>query len=655
MPHTQASAGSSSSNRALLDHQFQPPEATPERRQPLRGKLYGMVQALARGSSDIFKRPMCLNANDSPHLENLARKTPAAQHPAAHHLRSVTFSTQRPSNQPPPFPFGVTHRFTGGVESMSHPPTVASLMPQLRASLSSKQGFVYIRDANGLSPVEQYVEQLRRSDAIPLGHGCSLVGAFTTPPAIASVFSPQWTFQVYDANLQYTFDVPVTEIPLVDLPNPNQRAQQLMHIKDCMDSHLRSLPDTYKDSPQCPSIICPQYPRIAQLVTAQEECLGRQFRGELNCRHGGEWIGAVEELLPIISPEKPQFRGEESCDVETFFVQKGIRDVGMHLLPPSLGNICQPLIDGACIRGFKRHLLNRPAQAEPKPEPARPVHRTASATPWLDCRDHGLAFKTPVEHMQCGTQAINGFFQQHRLRASAMAAHVAARQLDTYQALGLPIHEQKGFMHPKLLRALFAEKPVQLTQQEFIGNDPQALDMSSELTRWQGWQQLVNASPAAQGKNWINHRAELMAIRDLVITPDMWLAAQRGIDVADLKAVLNTELERNHPPHLPSRLMHLDIHAQPQTMQGLESFAMQSLAQGKDCPIIVRTGRQAGHFLTIVPDRHGNWLSLNSDGTQESGVQRCKLWCRAGELAQSFRAHGVGDVLIDEQFNRGGH
>ena len=616
-----------------------------------KNKFMRAAKRIAQGISTALK-PGC----DKAGVPQQSRATSGQ----AHTTRTVRFPSTVTHSIHQAFPFQVSHTFSAGTQARQSAPSVSSLMPQLSSSLANKQGFVYIRDDAGPSPLVQFVEAFKSWGSVDLGNGCRLIGAYVPPTEKQSVFSPNWIFQIYDSNLEANFEVPVTEVPFTNLADPNNRTEQLIHLNNCMDTHLRSLPSEFKDSPECPTIICPQAPRLAQLLTAQEECLGRQYRGELNCRESIDWICAGEELLQDISPERPRFQGEESCDFESFFRRTGVYNIGLKPLPFSIGHPNAIHREASVIRGYKRHLPNNnsvpaiPQAAASTPKVAPPIHTSQAKAPtanisqpqWLKNRDIGLAYKEPLGQMQCASQAINSLLQRHAVTAESVSAHIAANRIDTLIQLGMSISEQKGLTHAKLMTAMINGQTVEISKQDFIGANPLELDLATEQTPLESWQKLINLSPRGQGKNWIDNVRELNAIDRLHVTPEMWLSAQRGAETSELLNMLNGQLETIREKHLPQEMTHWSLADHRSDIPQLELVARRALARQKDFPIVVRTGGQSGHFHTIVPDSQGNWLSLNSDTTEQTGIQPCNRWCNAGELNASFRRAGVSDILI---------
>lgn len=569
-----------------------------------------------------------------------------------HRMQVAKFPSSASSARKPVFPFQVKHTFSGGLSGSARAPNIQSLWPQLKSSLSNKQGFVYIRDSAGPSPVDAFVKSFQKTGSLQLGDDCTLIGAYV--PEDRSAFSSNWVFQVYDRNLGLSFDVPVSEVPFNDLINPNNRTAQLIKLNDCMDWHLRALPDAFKDSPECPAIVCPQLPRLAQLLTAQEECLGRQYRGELNCRQSIDWICAAEKLLGTISPESPRFQGEESCDFESFFLGKGVHHIGLYPLSFSIGLEQRQIIEGAIIRGYKRHLIHNT-----KPQAAAINPGNQNTTPdWLESRNRSCAYKEPSRQMQCSSNAINGLFQQHVVTPEMAASHVISNRLTLLQHMysesgnnWFAVNQQKGLMHPKILTAILNGNSVTITKQEFIGEDPSMLDFTSEKIVGDTWRELVNASPYAVGKNWIEHEEELTRIESLTITPEIWISSQRGMELPLVQSLLNQQLEQHPKDRLPTKMVHWDMKDHQQDVHQLEAMARTALQNGKDFPILIRTGGVSGHYQTIVPTAQGNWLTLNSNGTRIQGIQPCDEWCRAGLLAQTILAIKNANILVPDYSN----
>lgn len=592
---------------------------------------------------------------------------------AAHALRTVQFPSSRQTNCLEHFPFQISHTYSTGGNTISTLPTLNTLLPELSGALANKQGFVFIYDAAEPSPIEQFANWFQGRNAIDIGEGCKLIGAYRTPRKQASIVSPEWVFQVHDSHMMQTFDVPVTEAPLESLVNQLNRNKQLLHLNDCMDSHLRSIPAAFQDSPESPAILCPELPRLAQLLTAQEECLGQQLRGELKCKSNIDWMAAVNEALAKICPENPDFQGEEGCDVESFFATKSIHTFADKTLPFSIGGLEAGPMHPQLIRGFKRHLpaqvfeANRAShtginQAAARPSRmfslAPPTQTTALATlnaavnkpEWLANRDLKLAYKEPTGQMQCASQAINTVLQSHVATPELVAAHIATSRQGMLQEIGISMNEQRGLMHPKILKALEARQTIQISRNDFLGNAPNALDIGSDESPSASWQKLINSSPQAQGKNWVDNHHELNSISSLEINANVWLSAQRGIETEELLTMLNRHLNSpNKPTHLPPQMQHINLRKSPEQIRQLERQAQNAVKANQDFPVVLRTGGAAGHFHTIVPDSKGNWLSLNSDSTQTRGVQKCQQWCGAGQLGASLKNAGVTDLLVPAQ------
>lgn len=611
-------------------------------------KFVATIKRIAKSASNLWK-------GNEP-LQSPARNETLHNHT----LRSVHFPSCVAANQSTHFPYLVEHSFSAGNTLSAKAPNVMALLPQLAKSLSNKQGFLYIRDGAGRSPIEGFVEAFKKGGNIELGDNCRIIGAYASEKN--SEISPVYIFQIHDSSIEATFDVPVTEAPFDKLKDPANRTEQLIKLKHCMDNHLRALPSPFKDSTECPAIICPQMPRLAQLVTAQEENLGRQFRGELQCRTGAAWLTAGEELLEILSPELPRFVGEESCDFETFFGCVAIGDAGVNPLPYSIGNYNNPS-EGAAIRAFKRHLPNpEPGQPETgqsgqatqsaanqqRPNLSVPRQGNISLPALLLQRSQGLAYKEPLEQMQCASQSVNSLLHQHSATASDVAFYLVDRKIDGLKTYGASLADQKGLMLPHIVQALKNKQTVTISKADFMGDNPNEICLATDQTIRESWQKLVNESPLSRGKNWVNNRTELEGIVQLEITANSWMAAQRGTEMVDLLNLVNAQLQQTNQIHLPPAMAHLNMIDHSTHMRQLEDLACRAIAHGKDFPIIVRTGAdgEAGHYQTIVPDSNGNWLSLNADQTRQRGVQHCNQWCASGELFRSLQRMGANNILV---------
>ena len=248
--------------------------------------------------------------------------------------------------------------------------------------------------------------------------------------------------------------------------------------------------------------------------------------------------------------------------------------------------------------------------------------------------------------MQCASQAINCLMQRHVAGPEQVASFVVGQKLQMLEQLQINPDTQGGLMHPTVVQAILLGQNVTISKADFLGATPDETCVATELAPTQSWRQLINIGAVERNQNWVNHSEELSAINQMTITPEDWLSVQRGTEMRDLLELANTTLASSRQAHQPRSMTHLNVTGQPREIARQEQRAHQFIAKGKDFPIVVRTGGMAGHYYTIVPDQHGNWLGLNALGTSITGVQPCAIFSRAGHLAETLERLNVTDILV---------
>lgn len=247
--------------------------------------------------------------------------------------------------------------------------------------------------------------------------------------------------------------------------------------------------------------------------------------------------------------------------------------------------------------------------------------------------------------MQCASQAINCVMQRHELGSEQVASFVVGQKLGMLDQLEVDTGTQAGLMHPTIVQAMQAGESVTISKVDFLGTTPDVMCLASELTLRDSWRQLINIGAVERKQNWVEHGDELSAINQMTITPEDWLSVQRGTEMRDALELVNTTLASSRQAHQPRSMTHLNTREHLSEITQLERRAQKYIARGQDFPIIVRSGQMAGHYYTIVPDQHGNWLGLNSLGTAITGVQPCETFSRAGDLAQTLQRLNINDLL----------
>lgn len=579
------------------------------------------------------------------------------------------------------FPHEVSRLMQKQIEEGGGAWSALDLLSNLSESMEQKQGFVLLRDASEPSLGEAFNKALTQAGGqIKLDEHCTLIALSGPLNKLQETGVTQWQAMVFDDRLGFEVPVPLTECVLPHAAQATSDdphlAQKLMTGKKVMDAHLEEVHSAFADSPHNPPVLCPSNPRLAQLLTAQEECLSRYYRRLHTSNDRFEWLCFMESVLGEPQFGQSAYRGEEGCGVEAFFThlpkvecrESPTFSLGGHAnLAPNQDNYAD------YIRAYKRHL---PAQPQPvqKTAPQRvasPSSSSASSTgasssaaaaqagpsrpnPWAQ-RANGMAYKESSRQMQCGLNAFNGLMQGPALSAGELVRYEVQRHARVGELLGLPPHQAKGLMHPAVIDQLTAQGRATATKSMFGAG----LDPVLEQSHADQWKALVNSTPQARGKNWVDDGAALRAIDRIEISADQWLSAHRGLDMEGFKQLINERVAQAPQNmlgmQLPQQFALSQVNPQsaPQLAQHHSQQAAAWLASGsvqapKDYPLVVRcggSGQDAGHYYTVVPDGQGNWLSLNGDGTSHDGQQACRVWAQQGGLGDAFIAHGVQQVI----------
>lgn len=563
-------------------------------------------------------------------------------------------------------------------------PGLLDFLPELHHVLEQKQGVIYLGSRQARNQAILLRDHLKAVDGLDLDpEGKNrLIGIYQAAPPNEH-YGELWMMQIHDRHLGLSIDVPLTLLTLDNLDTDRSLnesdafVEQLAYVQENTDRHLMKIHQIYQDSPTQPAILCPENPRYSQMVCAIEEVRAQQMRRQVPGSDRSELFYAVTQTFNRIADSQRGYQGEEGSLVEAYVSERMVDDdLPGQVIPFSVGGLHETeqqnlpkdlTVWPKYIRAFKRHIQSdkptiEPANTTPmSPSPqAESVQQTQSIESSLSLdgkqpesqRENRLgsyAYKEASKQMQCGVQAINGYFQGPVLSAGALVPQMIADRLNFLEAIDTPPEGLCGLAHPLVLQSLKEGKPATISKTDFLGTEPNTLGVLSEQSPQSEWQQLINLQNP--GKDWVDDKRELDRIDHITVTPEHWLSCQRGLDVEEITRLTN-QLLKDKPAqwsHLPEQVEKIEIDDGENTPKKL-GFLLESWLQKHpqaDLPVMVLQGRQGSgnHFYTIVPDAHGNWLSLNSDGTERDGLQECSLWAEKGQLGVKLSQVGAGALI----------
>lgn len=582
---------------------------------------------------------------------------------------------------------------------------ITKILPQLNQAIHQKQGLVLLGTPGCKDQGEILLAHLKNQGGMDIDPNNRLIGAYSIRETQENMLHPLWMLQVYDRGLGMTIDVPMTQITLENLETNRPYyeggdfVRQFDNIRESMDSHLLHIHPLFQDSPTQPAILCPENPRLSQLVCATEEIISRQARGEMAYKSRADYLEEIGEVLRSLSdfrsnPGGSAYFGEEACRVEDYLAQSLYTiDPPRVIHPKSIGHLgdvsweqlnSQLNVHPARIRALKRHApLGEPPSTSSSPSPISmpqtrvqsQVAQTSDRTlrtepdnnPGLELHPPGLslnplrpttlpahrlnqmAYKESAKQMQCGVQAINGFLQTPALNSINTTAYMIRALEGQMVAMGIDMSQLKGLGHPAIITAMKDGRPIRISKSDFLGHAPHEISVFNDQSAMAEWTQIINLRNP--DKSWVSDGPELSRIESVDITPSDWLSCQRGINAEDTCNILNQLLENKpaHWDHLANQVQ-LEPIGHPgrsalQVAYEIENQRQQFPLQDK--PIIVMRGAAGtgNHFFAVVPDAQGNWLSMNANGTTRDGIQPCEIWARAGQLGRKLDDDNISHII----------
>ncbi len=478
-----------------------------------------------------------------------------------------------------------------------------------------------------------------------------------------------WKLQVFDRKLEETIEVPLSVLSMSPKVFDQSPTVALNNGFSAISSHLKAVHWAFRDSVHQPAIVCPQSPKLAALLAAQEELVSRMVKS-----------GVTTEPLSA----------SDTLPVLTRFLD---RSVSFPIPPDQLVKMNTILLDtlnsprnwdpvSLIIRADKRHLEQSSDFRNPSDTAASsaslphtlatPVDSRESTKPLVmqaipslqeiqplsvpSKRIDQLAYKEHTKHMQCGLQSLNAFFQAPVMTSEQIALqYVNHAEAVCSQSFELDPKTMKGLNHPKILQAMKEGRSVSITKAEFFGDQPKQYESDWQDVDLDGeWKSLF--SQAHPGMNVLDDRAFFDSLDSLHFSPSDWVSANKGLEMEKLVPVINDILNTREPHsayrNWPDSVSVYDVNA----CGGADLLAEQVLktqkemrAHGKECPLIVLRGNGgrggSNHYFTIVPNKNGDWISLNSDGTRINGVQPCRRFADAQDLAEGFRNNSVTHIV----------
>lgn len=206
------------------------------------------------------------------------------------------------------FPHVVEHRFSKAAESSveagssADPSQVA--VRQLLESAQSRQGLVQLKTREEVSLFEVFTNVLMHANGkgVKLDEKLSIrfiKVAATYVSQENKMIRRRAIIQVYDADLQSTFEMPLTEICMSEA-TPEAFNDKLPEIKSAMDAHLYAIHPSYRDSVTQPNVVSLKVPQWANLLAAFEDA---QIRIQSKVAYS---INEIQDSVHALCEQTPQ-------------------------------------------------------------------------------------------------------------------------------------------------------------------------------------------------------------------------------------------------------------------------------------------------------------------------------------------------------------
>ncbi|HEX4856261.1 MAG TPA: hypothetical protein VFV28_05575 [Limnobacter sp.] len=543
------------------------------------------------------------------------------------------------------------------------------LQMALRDAIRSRQGvFQWVRD--GLSSLRDELQaSLGADQAVALGEGV-LVHGFERMGDLNGV--DLWTLLVSAPAQDQpgevdTFQVPFSEVnvPQAQLADPSawvERSELAWH------NHLFNVDVAYQDSVNNPLMLTAGCEQLSNLHALNIEISSRIQNG---------LVGNQALLGQTLQQLKSQFLGAEpsrhSVRVEGWLEQhlaNGVSKAAVpvqsaiavkrHLPaeepPPRQVSVGMSLPDTSLT-----HALTVASLPDLLPPVENNLELTLAEKAPLCQPSRSLAYRQSQMANHCGVASVNAFFQAEVMSSLQAINAILDQHQEVWcqpdrrlQDLNLP-----GLYHPRIIDALRSGKSVSISQDEFLGQgglaDARDYEAMFPQTPAEQWGALLNYDPRVADMSDSDYRAFRDSTKVVSISPDLWLSAATGIHADSLESIVNRFLgtkEGNQAwadyPDTVERIS-MAVSDHPRYFDLLEDRILSKIHSrtvpgNSSFPMICMV---PGHYFALARDSEGNWLKLDSNGTQTTGLQGTDLFAKAGELGAALKANRAIHVICE--------
>jgi hypothetical protein len=608
-------------------------------------------------------------------------------------LRQVNMSANPEDAWSNTFPFGVNYKLGNVPAAGRLGPSVETdqaLRFALRNAIDSRQGvFEWVRqDSEGLR--NKLEQALQTRDAISLGQGF-LVYDVSDPRMQDGVVHYDMLVSAPardKVDEEDTFLVPMTEMRV-----PEDRvveADWLHHSETAMQCHLSAVDQPYQDSVENPFILSSGCNELADMHAVQTEVLSRLQAGLILSQQEltrtlhdltpefvqGNHSEATRTLLPVLQnqlgawnslqrPNEPGLLGAKRyfptiADSDSDSDSDSESEAGSVVTLESMSESDSESVSGSeagpVLEMDGVSALESPQESEPEPESASAVSSGPISHAALTLADKApphraseyRAFRQAAVHANhCGIASVNGFFQAEVINTAKAIDHIQAGYARAYGEEQLSNLTLPGLYHPALIDAMTQGQSIVMTRHQFIGEEG--------FADYRKYSNIYSANPEEQWDAVCNYKFPGEAKPDRVeITPDLWLSAATGVHVDCLTGMVNqflsTKAENpawsDYPEKVDKFAVGKDaVRAKLERCINREIENRNGDQAGNTLfPMICMT---SGHYSAVARTESGNWVKLDSGGTDVTGVQESSLFADKGKLEQALREEKVIHVICE--------
>jgi len=598
-------------------------------------------------------------------------------------LRQVNMSANPEDAWSNTFPFGVNYKLGNVPAAGRLGPSVdtdQALRFALRNAIDSRQGvFEWVRqDSEGLR--NKLDQALQTRDAISLGQGF-LVYDVSDPRTQDGVIHYDMLVSAPARDKvgeEDTFLVPMTEMRVPE--GHVVEADWLRHSETAMQCHLSAVDQPYQDSVENPFILSSGCNELADMHAVQTEVLSRLQAGLILSQQEltrtlqdltpefvqGNHSEATRTLLPVLQnqlgawnslqrPNEPGMLGAKRY-FPTIADSESESVVTLESMSESDSESVSGSDAGPVLEMDWVSALESPQESEPEPESASAVSSgpifhavltLADKAPPYRASESRAFRQAAVYANHCGVAAVNGFFQAEVVNTAKAIDHIQAGYAHAYGDEQLSNLTLPGLYHPALIDAMKQGQSIVMTRDQFIGG--------KGFADYRDFSFIYSANPQEQWDAVCNYKFPGQAKPDRVeITPELWLSAATGVHLDSLESMVNEFLESKG-----------DNPAWSKYPEKVAKFAVGKDAVRADLERCIngeiknRKGDQAGnslfpmicmtsdHYFAVARTESGNWVKLDSGGTDVTGDQESFRFAKKNELAQAMAKDKVIHVICE--------